>query len=264
MKIYFTTFGGGGPQYSHAVDRIARQALETEWFDEIIPIKQNTLWDLDPNWTKRNKEFILSNSRGFGYWIWKRFLIKHVMNRMADGDILLYADSGCEINYQGTHRFNQYVDFVNENLALTFATTAQEHVWNKMDLLTVFGIDCRAKEAESDQIAATVFLIKKKPQTVALASLWSSLCEFRNYSLLDDTPSVLANSKDFIEHRHDQSIFSLLIKTFLPKTIIRDETYFIDLWQKGLFPHEFPFQSFRNKGHPQRLPLHPSPRKAQQ
>ena len=30
--------------------------------------------------------------------------------------------------------------------------------------------------------------------------------------LVDDSPSVLANAPNFVEHRHDQSVFSLLTK----------------------------------------------------
>ena len=35
-----------------------------------------------------------------------------------------------------------------------------------------------------------------------------------NHHLIDDTPSKSPNFKEFIEHRHDQSIFSLLTKLY--------------------------------------------------
>ena len=35
---------------------------------------------------------------------------------------------------------------------------------------------------------------------------------FENMLLIDDSISVLKNHKNFIEHRHDQSVFSLLCK----------------------------------------------------
>ena len=31
-------------------------------------------------------------------------------------------------------------------------------------------------------------------------------------NLIDDSPSIEKNSKEFIEHRHDQSVFSILCK----------------------------------------------------
>ena len=35
-----------------------------------------------------------------------------------------------------------------------------------------------------------------------------------NYNLIDDSPSKIPNNTGFIEHRHDQSIFSLLVKKY--------------------------------------------------
>ena len=38
-------------------------------------------------------------------------------------------------------------------------------------------------------------------------------CIATNYHFIDDSPSILKNDNSFSEHRHDQSIFSLLIKS---------------------------------------------------
>jgi hypothetical protein len=35
-----------------------------------------------------------------------------------------------------------------------------------------------------------------------------------NYHLIDDTNSITDNDSEFVDHRHDQSIFSLLIKKY--------------------------------------------------
>ena len=35
-----------------------------------------------------------------------------------------------------------------------------------------------------------------------------------NYNLIDDSPSIATNYNTFREHRHDQSIFSLLVKKY--------------------------------------------------
>lgn len=41
---------------------------------------------------------------------------------------------------------------------------------------------------------------------------WYELgCDYHN---IDDSPSILKNIDGFIEHRHDQSIFSLLTKKY--------------------------------------------------
>ena len=52
----------------------------------------------DKEFWKKNGDFIEKNKRGYGYWLWKSYIIKKTMDMMKDGDILLYLDSGCEIN----------------------------------------------------------------------------------------------------------------------------------------------------------------------
>lgn len=42
---------------------------------------------------------------------------------------------------------------------------------------------------------------------------------YNDMHLVDDTPSLIKNSDDFIEHRHDQSIFSILSKLYNAATI---------------------------------------------
>ena len=48
--------------------------------------------------------------------------------------------------------------------------------------------------------------------------------------LIDDTPSEVAELPEFIEHRHDQSIFSLLVKQSNQHAIIPDETEWFGDW----------------------------------
>ena len=49
-------------------------------------------------------------------------------------------------------------------------------------------------------------------ETVDLVNEWYNIsC---NYHMIDDTPSIIPNVGSFKEHRHDQSIFSLLTKKY--------------------------------------------------
>ena len=79
-----------------------------------------------------------------------------------------------------------------------------------------------AASLDSGQINATTFLLKKTKENVDLINEW-----FRVSSLewtIDDTPSDIANDPTFCDHRHDQSVFSLLRKKIDCFTI-EDETY---------------------------------------
>jgi hypothetical protein len=53
-----------------------------------------------------------------------------------------------------------------------------------------------------------------------------------NYHLIDDSPSKLPNDSRFEEHRHDQSIFSILRRQH-GSDIMYDQTILIDTKIRG-------------------------------
>ena len=98
-KYNFITFGAGTTDYTDAGKRLVRQAEQTQLFDSIRLYGLSDLKN-DPVFWDKHSSFIQNNARGFGYWLWKPYLIKSTMDTMCDGDILLYLDCGCEINYR--------------------------------------------------------------------------------------------------------------------------------------------------------------------
>ena len=57
-----------------------------------------------------------------------------------------------------------------------------------------------------------IIFIRKCAESLELIRKWRGLF-YENFSLVDDSPSKSPNFKGFIEHRHDQSVWSLLVKT---------------------------------------------------
>ena len=49
-----------------------------------------------------------------------------------------------------------------------------------------------------------------------------------NRHLIDDSKSISSNYPEFREHRHDQSVFNMLVKSRNIGTILKDETYWAD------------------------------------
>ena len=96
-KKYFITFGGGGQNYIDAGNRLINQINNTELFDKTILYTDIDLKNDSEFWNKHSN-FILKNKKGFGYWLWKPYIIKKTIAQMKDGDILLYLDAGCEFN----------------------------------------------------------------------------------------------------------------------------------------------------------------------
>jgi hypothetical protein len=238
-KVYFMTFGGGRVNFHAAVNRLCAQAKSFDLFEDIYGFTEKDLMTDTIFWDQHSK-FILENARGFGFWIWKSFLIRKTLEKINDGDILFYTDCGCELNIHGKPRFLEYLELVHKNDILTFNLTHKEKTWTKMDLMKHFNLT--DDQMNSGQIASTCIFLKKTDSNIDLVKEWEAVCLLNNYSLVNNSPSKLPNDSSFRENRHDQSVLSCLIKKY-DKFNIPDDTYYLD-WSEGRF---FPILSLRNK-----------------
>ena len=198
--ITFTSFNMIG-----AGQRLINQAWYLKLFDTIklfTPIdliKDKEFWDI-------HKPFIESNERGYGYWIWKSYIIKKTLTEIADGDILLYLDAGCEIDSKKAFLLQNAFDICQKDVILGTGTQQKESSWTKKDLSFIYPID------NTEQRQGGVIMMLACPKVRELVDEWYMLSS--DYHLLDDSPSIIPNPPAFVEHRHDQSIWSLLTKKY--------------------------------------------------
>jgi len=198
----FLTFGNQG--FRNSLQRIQNEARALP-FDKILGYNEEDLKSIPEFWD-RHKEFMETNTRGYGYWLWKAFLTWHTLRSMNEGEILVYADAGCSIN-GNLHLFREDIHQAKNNSSgiVSWSTWNKERTWTKMDLLNKMNA---LELMNHEQIHATFFIIKCTPQTIELTKQWYETgCD---YHMIDDTPSQLPNDSSFREHRHDQSIFSIL------------------------------------------------------
>jgi hypothetical protein len=202
------TFGAGSNNYLGAVKRLTSQANNLELFDKVIGYTDSDLKKDNEFWNKHS-EFILSNKRGYGYWIWKPYLIMKTLETMNDNDILVYADAGCEIDVKKKLKWNNIFNKVQSNLIIGTLTGHDEHKYNKKDLILYLNMN-DDKYLNTNQRQASALCILKCKKNVDLIKEWYDIsC---NYHFIDDSPSIELNHNSFKAHRHDQSIYSLLIK----------------------------------------------------
>jgi len=239
QKIYFQSFGNSN--YYGALERIKNQAIRFGVFDKLFIYNDNHL-KYDRHFWGNHGSFIVKNPRFYGYAIWKPYLMLKTFESMNDGDILLYCDAGCELNVKGKQRFLEYIDIVNSNdkSILCFQLEHIEKRWNKMDLIHKLNAH---DLINARQILSGISFWKKTEKTIRFLREWYDLsC---NYHLIDDSPSILKNDPVFCEHRHDQSVFSLLCKKY-GANVLDDETYYAD-WPKHKYIDK-PILAKRNKG----------------
>jgi hypothetical protein len=207
--IVFITFGAGKQNYYDAVERLKLQATNLNVFDKIIGYSDKDLIN-DTSFWSQHSNFILNNARGYGYWLWKSYIIKKTMETLNDNDILLYLDCGCELNIKNKNILMNYFEFVKKE-SIIGTLTCIEKEWNKMDLLLKLDmLHDKYLNTPMHQAGAILFCINHK--TRDLVNKWYELSS--DYHNIDDSKSIAKNFDYFKEHRHDQSIFSLLTKKY--------------------------------------------------
>lgn len=202
----FITFGSHG-KYRAMCKRLCKLAKKTGKIRHIKAFSAKNLMGDSQFWPK-HKKFIISNKRGYGYWIWKPYLIKKTMEKMKDGEILLYLDGDVKLR-PGCGLYLLYLVKKVREHKIIFSHTCKEIDWNKMDLINFIGMNNQEFLNES-QCQATGIMIQVSEEMRSFINEWYDICCI--YNLIDDTPSISKNFESFREHRHDQSIFSLLIK----------------------------------------------------
>jgi hypothetical protein len=238
MRKYFITFGDTR-KYQAALARIEGEVVASGFFDGYRICDENSI----PELIAEHQEFFARSRKGFGYWIWKSHIVRRQLDTMGDGDILLYADSGCQLNVNEASigRLQEYFDMLADSghATLSFELGHKERRWTKRDCFDFLQADID----ERFQLVGGVFLIKKGRAGLELIDSVNDLVSRKLYHLFDDTPSVAPNDPEFIEHRHDQSVLSLLRKA-AGTLILPDETWFED-WQDG---RDYPILARRIRG----------------
>ena len=129
---------------------------------------------------------------------------------MENGDILCYLDAGCEIGGSKQLLIPTFFDAVKTDKIIS-SKTCMEKDWCKMDLLLHFNMQ-DSKFIHTAQRLAAALMLYTCPKTKFIIDLWyDTSC---NYHLIDDSKSKSKNLQGFREHRHDQSILSLILKKY--------------------------------------------------
>lgn len=240
QKIVFITFGD--TKYKPALKRIKHEAKASGFFTKIKILSNR---DLGKKFLKENKEKLCL--RGFGYWMWKSYIINNEIKKINLDDIIVYLDAGCTINYKAKQRFLGYINLVNETKTgiLVFEQEGLlEKNWTKSDLLEFTDSINDDAIINTPQICGGIFIIRKNPISEEFINNWCNLCN-NHFDLITDKPSRCKNFPEFIEHRHDQSAFSVLVKKYNPCILSASETY-----TEGDFQSElscFPFWATRKR-----------------
>jgi hypothetical protein len=187
------------------------EARASGFFEDVAV---HSLVTLPSAFRERHETYMRSTPRGFGYYIWKPVVVLEALERAQQDDVILYLDAGFKLNPTATRRFREYLEMTldDANRMLSFLNVYTEAHWTKADLSARLGLAQTDSQLRTSQFGSGMFFLTKTRSNLDLVKAWADLAVQDAYHYSDDTPSVQENHPDFVEHRHDQSIFSLLRK----------------------------------------------------
>jgi hypothetical protein len=235
-RVFFITFGSK-LEFEEAAQRLGKQALDCGFFDDIEVFSASDLPDDVLNLFFPVK---YDQSRGFGYWAWKPYLINRKIASLQDGDVLVYLDAGFEINPSGAHRFTYYLDFVARHDVLVFPIPEQHRRWVKPHS----SLKIETQNYFRNQVGAGFVMLKVSDLSRRIIGKWYELAFQDSGSALTDlVEEGQIIGSGFMEHRNDQSILThVIISENLP-VMDRDETSHTP-WING---RDYPFLALRNR-----------------
>jgi hypothetical protein len=157
---------------------------------------------------------ILSCRRGGGYWLWKSYIINKILKQINENDILFYLDS----KYYFIENFsNLYLDYMKNNDLLVWKNKPNEPTWYmknwcKMDVINKYNMFDKVFNENAEDCWGGAIIIKKNKNTVKYMKEWLEMC--CNYENITDSPSKAKNNALFREHRHDQSLLSIVLHKY--------------------------------------------------
>ena len=168
--------------------------------------------DIDEAFRKRNQE-ILDAPRGGGYYLWKPYFFRKAYDELGEDDYLVYIDSGAVY----VNKIQYLIECMeHEKVPLMIFSLEQERIEKgntKRDAFVLTGCD-EAKYTDTPQSIGGYFVCKKAPEVQAY--LDEVLQYAQDMRIISDKPNVmgLPNYEEFTDHRHDQSVISLISKKY--------------------------------------------------
>ena len=187
--------------------KFKQQVTDINFFDSVIIEDEKTIKPL----LKEHEEFIINNKRGYGYWIWKAFIIKNQLEKMKTNDILFYLDCGSSIINNNVERLDNYINILKDYDVMVFDNPDHKtKKYVKMNVINEFNIEDDI--LEQNLIEGGCIILKNTKKTKEFIDEWKRYMIKDNYQLVNDDLLNLPQHEEFMEHRHDQSILTILAR----------------------------------------------------
>ena len=223
MKLKIISFGSD-ERYINLAEKTVQSVKNLYAKSETKVFNPKDLPDIIKNYAK-------SYIRGYGYWIWKPYIIKEALSEINENDILLYVDGRSGLRKTGKP-IRWLDDFILEKKfdIASWQMIHKEMSWTNGDIISAFNLELNSELIKTGQFAATFHAWRRNIKSLNFVNEWLNFL-INNREICRDEVSKKLNHTKFIENRHDQSVFSLMIKTKISKN---DSTAFKILQNKKI------------------------------
>lgn len=201
---YLITFGGEA--YDSIIQRIVENAPKYG-VDKVL------VYD---DWWLTQQDFYTLNQwcwqhphkRGFGWYVWKPYVIQHALSQCNAGDVVLYCDSDTQPIANLSPLYDQCI---KDGGIMLFAVEGREQVkWCKADTYAVMGQLDLMKDAQAMASVARFMLFQKGPwKANQFLQEWLTYCVNPLANTFDKSILMPENAA-MVEPRCEQAILTNL------------------------------------------------------
>jgi hypothetical protein len=212
--------------------RVSQSALK------IPAINKHHLFQGLPHQIERNPKWrhhLREGKKGRGYWFWKPTLVKYLISlgSIRHGDIVVWADADAwqdgafkmkaDMWSQALEAISGGVDVFAKSEPCQQGDSPMgvpccEYEWTKQNIFSHFGKSWDDPHyGLTSQVHAELLVLNINERTRAFLDKWEDMNA--QWQLLSEEKSSEKDNPHFKEHRHDQSILSMLVKANRPSIV---------------------------------------------
>ena len=207
--IVLATAGLGTSDFLSAGMRVIRQAQGFDTFTEYKLLTTDNLPILCPTIHRNYLDVLNKSTRGFGFMSWKAELTYRVLKEHQGEVLYLWVDAGCEMfpTPIGKFTMKRYLKRLERDGYLYFTLKTPEVVQTKVSLFDYFP---SLRKTDTSPQAQTTFFGLYGEIGRTIAQRWFDVVS-SDITTVNEQDSY-AFDGSVVKHRHDQSVFSLVLK----------------------------------------------------
>jgi len=225
MNLYFCLYSN--EKYEKPRKALCNLAKSSNIFKGIFEYDRK--WLESTEFYAENNDVLNPDSKGDGWCLWKPYVILTSLDKIKEGDILLYMDSTDTFSPRIKDFLNSH--FQNNDLLFCLMGDSPNKDYTKRDAFYYMGCDSE-KYWESKQLEAGIIGIKKTERTISIMKEYLGYC--KDPRIIKDGVNTcgLDNFPAFVDHKYDQSVLTNL-KTKYSIEPSKEVRYYVEcnIWE---------------------------------